>query len=283
MLAVAMVALASGRGEHSRELAAEARECASWLEGTRGVYRDEHTQQARDGGFTSQFCQDRSLFEEVFAPALGRRRGTYVDVASNHFKRISNTYFLDRCLGWRGVCVEPNPIYHAGLRANRSCDLIPSCVSDSTAEVELVLPREEWLGGLGGVGGGRLMDYVGSRKRAALRQSGVAASHRARCKLLGEELVRRGLQRIDLLSLDVEGHEDHVLRGVDFKRIHIDHVLCERTGVASRRTPDQRRVGCTSILSRLGYTRVRLNGLCGGDDVLWRHPNASSPYRALLT
>ena len=90
----------------ARELAEEHAECAGWLNGTRGVYRDKHTRQANRGGFTSQFCQDRALFESVYAQSLGRRRGVYVDLASNHYKRISNTYFFDRCLGWRGVCVR---------------------------------------------------------------------------------------------------------------------------------------------------------------------------------
>jgi Methyltransferase FkbM domain len=35
----------------------------------------------------------------------------------------------------------------------------------------------------------------------------------------------RGLTRIDFLSLDVEGYEDHVLKGVDFSR-HPPTYIC---------------------------------------------------------
>lgn len=28
---------------------------------------------------------------------------------ANHFQTISNTWFLDKCMGWKGICVEPNP------------------------------------------------------------------------------------------------------------------------------------------------------------------------------
>ena len=64
-------------------------------------------------------------------------RGVYLDIAANHYKRISNTYFFDVCLGWRGLCLEPNPIYHDGLRAHRTCELLPTCASDrADAEAE---------------------------------------------------------------------------------------------------------------------------------------------------
>jgi hypothetical protein len=35
--------------------------------------------------------------------------GTYVDVGAYHPYQLSNTAFLDICLGWRGLCIEMNP------------------------------------------------------------------------------------------------------------------------------------------------------------------------------
>ena len=95
----------------------EADECQGWLNNTRGVYRDEFAGAGRayTGGYTSQYRQDRAMHEHLFA---NMSHGVYLDVAANHYKRISNTYFYDRCLGWRGLCVEPNPIYHEDLRAH---------------------------------------------------------------------------------------------------------------------------------------------------------------------
>ena len=154
------------------------------------------------GGFTSQSAQDRWLYERFFSK-LGRR-GVYVDVAANHYKRISNTFFFDRCLQWKGVCVEPNPIYHDGLRKHRSCALIDTCASNSSlAEIDLVMPREQWLGGMGGVAGGTLNHWA---RRAFPQAQWASATSRMRCVRLGDELESRGLTRIDLMSLDVEGH-----------------------------------------------------------------------------
>lgn len=40
--------------------------------------------------------------------------------------------------GWDGLCVEPEPMYHAGLKANRTCMLIPECISDTDKTVTMM-------------------------------------------------------------------------------------------------------------------------------------------------
>jgi hypothetical protein len=270
-------------------------ECSGWLNGTLDTWADPampRFKNPKSGGFTSQSAQDRWLYERLFAK-LGRR-GTYVDVAANHFKRISNTFFFDRCLGWKGLCVEPNPIYHDGLRRHRTCALVDTCASNTTsAETrELVMPREQWLGGMGGVAGGTLDHWA---RRAFPQSQWAAATSRMRCVRLGDELERRGLTRVDLLSLDVEGHvrsepskprawcvlcvcvtlakcpndcvlrawssparqEEHVLRGIDFERVRIDHILCE--------------AGCEAVLRPLGYVTTKQPGQTG-TELLYSRP-----------
>ena len=48
---------------------------------------------------------------------------------------ISNTLFFDKCLGWRGVCFEPQTRYHGWIRRTRGCTLVPSCVLGSESVV----------------------------------------------------------------------------------------------------------------------------------------------------
>ena len=137
-------------------------ECRGWLNGTLDTWSDPSETKRHNsakGGFTSQYGQDRILWNAVFRH-LGRP-GVYADVASNHYKRISNTYFLDVCAGWHGLCVEPNAIYWADTLRFRSCKLVQTCASAATGPQELTLPncrRCSWLGGLGGIRNGSLMD-----------------------------------------------------------------------------------------------------------------------------
>jgi len=51
------------------------------------------------------------------------RDGFFIDLAAADGVRISNTYFLERYLNWKGVLFEPNPKFHESILANRSAPL----------------------------------------------------------------------------------------------------------------------------------------------------------------
>ncbi len=70
--------------------------------------------------FTSQVGQSQfiaSLFD-------GKRAGFFVDLAANHYKELSNTFALEKCYHWSGICIEPNPEYRKGILENRLCKLV---------------------------------------------------------------------------------------------------------------------------------------------------------------
>ena len=61
-----------------------------------------------------------------------RRQGVYIDLATNDAIARNNNFFNDVCLRWKGLCFEPNPLHHDRIRATRSCQLLPTCVSHRT-------------------------------------------------------------------------------------------------------------------------------------------------------
>ena len=54
--------------------------------------------------FPSQVGQDEFI-SSLFRQKLG---GYYVDLASNHWKKLSNTFALEKVYRWDGLCIEPN-------------------------------------------------------------------------------------------------------------------------------------------------------------------------------
>ncbi|KAK1867777.1 hypothetical protein I4F81_010277 [Pyropia yezoensis] len=155
--------------------------------------------ECKDGApiqFFSQHHQDAYLYLHHFA-AL-RRRGVYWDVAANEPIQISNTFFYDRCLGWHGVCVEANPRYLGPLVMERGCVVLPTCVSATREKVAFRLS--------GAVGG------VASTVKTAAKVEDVTVTMTC---VTGEDVAARtGVREVDLLSLDVEGHELFVLQGL---------------------------------------------------------------------
>lgn len=164
----------------------------------------------------SQFSQDFYLYKHHFKHL--KRTGTYMDVASNDAVGISNSYFFDRCLGWRGVCVEGNPRYFERLFRLRTCTLVPTCVSGfdgSTVEFGL-------MGGAGGI-----MDKTNKHMKVWAAERKQITTLKERCTTMKKLAEREEMWEIDYLSLDVEGHELEVLKGIDWERMKINVITIE--------------------------------------------------------
>ena len=85
-------------------------------------------------GYGSQGGQDRWVAASAANTSL-----YFVDLAANDAECLSNTVRLERELGWRGLCIEPNPKYTARLRQLRSCGLIQAPVSSDEREVSFAM------------------------------------------------------------------------------------------------------------------------------------------------
>lgn len=61
----------------------------------------------------AQFSQDVFLFHNLYWdwPMRGRK-GFYVESGANDPLALSTSLFFDKCLGWSGLCIEPQPQYH---------------------------------------------------------------------------------------------------------------------------------------------------------------------------
>lgn len=166
----------------------------------------------------SQFGQDYYVYSRHFSKL--KREGIYLDVATNDPVSISNTFFMDRCLQWKGVCVEANPAYFEKIHRLRSCHIVPTCVGRKDGEVVEV-------GLQGGAGGilGKTFKHTDKWAREHVRVPTLVE----RCTTVQQVLDRGNVGTVDYLSLDVEGHELEVLKGVDWSRTRINVMTIEVT------------------------------------------------------
>lgn len=178
------------------------------------------------GSFASDGL-DRKILDR-----LGRRRGGfYVDIGANDGLRASNTAMLEFRYGWSGVLVEPIPHKFLELTQNRSRKnffVCKACVAKEFEErfVELLyadtmtaalglesdIPSPEQHVKLG-------MRFIPQEKSFSFFSPAVT---------LQDILEASGSPRtIDFLSLDVEGSEIEVLKGLDFQKFKFDCMLIE--------------------------------------------------------
>lgn len=190
-------------------------------ERTAGIFdcgRDRYAALCSDGKprFFSQYNQDTFLYMNHFRHLT--RRGVYVDIATNEPVRISNTYFFDACLGWEGVCVEANEKYYEPIRMSRSCALVRACVGDRVYNASFVMQD-----GLSGVEETNKNAHAWRANHVMHLRTRVNVS----CVRVSDALTPLGIAQIDLLSLDVEGHEFHVLNGINWSITRINVIVME--------------------------------------------------------
>jgi FkbM family methyltransferase len=173
--------------------------------------------------------------------------GFYIDVGAHDPTTLSVTRaFYDR--GWRGINVEPNPVYAQRLRDERPRDVT----------VELALGQSPGMAKLfefGDTGLSTLVKEFADEHTAA----GLEATERlVPVTTLAKLLNDLGDQPVHFLKIDVEGYEQQVVAGADFTKVRPWIVLIEAvrpmTAVASWECWEP-------LLLEAGYEYVYFDGL----------------------
>lgn len=153
----------------------------------------------------------------------GRRRGFYVDVGAWDPVQDSVTkHFYDR--GWRGINVEPHPFFYDALRAARPRDVnLRLALSDEPGELEFHLVGDTGLSTFAPAFAAAGAVWAAEHCNLA---TGAEAT-RVEVSTLAEVCRRHVPARteIDFLKVDVEGWEEHVLRGGDWS-VYRPRILC---------------------------------------------------------
>jgi FkbM family methyltransferase len=142
----------------------------------------------------------RSFFDE-------RPGGFFVDVGANHFRRFSNTYYLEKELGWSGIAVEPLKQFEADYREHRPrTDFFSYFVSDtSDSDTKMFTLESEPL--------------VSSGEKTFTQRWGEDVVELSVPTItLNDLLDKEGVTSIDFLSMDIELSEPQALAGFDIDR-----------------------------------------------------------------
>lgn len=177
----------------------------------------------------AQAWQDWYLFHNIFPDRLEWGGGFYVEIGVWNPIMTSNTLFFDKCLGWSGVCFEPNENWWPAIQRERSCKLVRNCVLGEAKKVQfsMAYPQD----GRAGVLSADAQDAKPQRAKAKEMQ----------CVVADDALRELGLgdASIDLLSVDVEGFEHDVLRCFPFEKYRVKTVLLETNLVDNLRVVDR--------------------------------------------
>lgn len=151
--------------------------------------------------YYSQFSEDKWI-EENLKPV----NGFFIDVGAGKPKELSNTYHFES-KGWEGICIEADPNLIPELEMERA-NVLHSAVSDYSGDI--VLHK------------GIISDWNSTIKNANSTEEQVVV----KVMTLDDVIKSNNVKQIDLLSVDVEGAELKVLKGLTLlkpKIIIVEH------------------------------------------------------------
>ena len=88
--------------------------------------------------FYSQIGQDKYYIENIINY---KKDGVFLDIGAHDGITFSNTYYLEKHLNWKGVCVEPNPNVHNKCIKNRNSIVCKKAIFErSNEKLTFIIP-----------------------------------------------------------------------------------------------------------------------------------------------
>jgi FkbM family methyltransferase len=185
------------------------------------------------------------LYQDLWVLSETRRKkgGFFVEIGAFDGVRNSNTFLLEKELGWKGILVEPNPDCHQRLRQNRSAVISTKAVYSKRGTVEFLrVPEDPEMSSIA--------DHAFDDKHADLRGGHSDAISVETLTL--EDLLHEhdAPKTIDYISIDTEGSELEILSTFDFAKYDVRLISVEHNHFRARDVETER------LLRRAGFKRV---------------------------
>lgn len=152
----------------------------------------------------------------------------FVDIGANDGESWSNTLFLEKNLGWSGLCIEPHPTMFNKLLQSRRVECINAAISNEESVADFLCIEGTWEANM--LSGLISMYHPQHKERVDkeyLYYGGVSSIIQVPTIRLQTILSERNINKIDYLSIDTEGAELSILHSVDLSKTDITLISVE--------------------------------------------------------
>jgi len=141
---------------------------------------------------------------------INYKNGFYIECGANDGVDQSNTWYFEKCKNWHGILIEAHPEIFRELKKNRN---------KRNILVNKFLVSNNYKSQTVNVSNNDLMSKFSTTNEESSFSTSIT---------LTEVLKKNNSPKlIDLFSLDVEGYEFEVLKGIDFKNYKFKYFLVE--------------------------------------------------------
>ncbi|HRH26089.1 MAG TPA: FkbM family methyltransferase [Candidatus Paceibacterota bacterium] len=176
----------------------------------------------------------------------GQKSGTYIDIGANNPRFLSNTYLFYK-MGWKGLCVDPNPSKINAHKIFRPKDIAVICGAGPKGTLTYYLYSDDGL------------NTSSEETMESYAKKGIQPIKKIETSLFPlHELAKAHLPHlpIDILSLDTEGNDMAILTSNDWSVCSPRYIILETleyspTGLGAKLNPMY-----DPYLVSLGYTPI---------------------------
>jgi len=162
----------------------------------------------------AQDNQDYIVYNHFFKD---KKDGIFCDVGGNHPLNLNNTRYFEE-LGWSGYVFEPLPYMQTLWEEHRKAKFFPYAASDTEGKVTFSMVKDV-------TGWEDMLSFI---KETGDEDYGQEVEEiTVETVALKNIFKNEGITHIDYMSIDVEGHELNVLKGIDFNAVSINILTIE--------------------------------------------------------
>lgn len=205
--------------------------------------------------YYSQIKQDQILNEKIFK---NNKNGFYVDVGANHPTRHSNTYFFEKHLEWKGICIEPQEEMQKLLKEQRNCILITNGVYNKKTELEFCTT----VTGLCGLVETYEPEHIQRINRESKQNNINNQITKIKVDTLENIFDKHNVKIIDYMSMDIEGSELEALQGINFNKVKINVIDIEDNYPKSKKSKLVHELlikNNFNFIGNIGWDRIYVN------------------------
>lgn len=178
-----------------------------------------------------------------------KRKGFYVEIGSYDGVTFSNTYWLE-AVGWTGILVEPNPkLVEISKKERPYSKIINAAIGRDDGKKTIILNVPIGTGGIDTLAFTKETDY--QRHRVEVTESAIKKIEIP--KITARELLGDINEKVDVLSIDVEGAELDVLFDYDWECRRPEIIIIEDNS-------NGKDLAISEFLSEVGYVNIRRIG-----------------------
>lgn len=160
---------------------------------------------------------------------LNYKNGFFIEVGANDGFSYSNTYYFENLRGWRGILVEAIPELFEKCHKLRKKSKVFNCalVSSDYKDAHIKIKYANLMSLVEGAMSDAKKEAEHIEKGLRCQKIDKSYTIDVPVRTLTSILDECKIKEIDLFSLDVEGYELNVLKGLDFERYRPKYMCIE--------------------------------------------------------